>query len=98
MLVDRRRDQTRRTFLASFKVVTQKPSGITFDLAGGSYELELESLGPIGAEIEEVDAETEEEFIAAAQDADAVIARGRPISSNIISFFGPILNLLLTSC
>ena len=70
--------------MARFKVVTQKPEGVTFDLAGGSYELELESLGPIGARIEEVAAETEEEFIEAARDADAVIARGRRITANII--------------
>lgn len=70
--------------LARFKVVTQKPEGVTFDLAGGSYELELESLGPIGARIEEVAAETEEEFIEAARDADAVIARGRRITAKII--------------
>jgi len=71
--------------LARFKVVTQKPTGVTFDLAGGSYELELESLGPIGAEIEEVAADTEEEFVEAARDADAVIARGRPMTSEIIN-------------
>ena len=70
--------------MARFKVVAQKPKGITFDLAGGSYELELESLGPIGARIEEVAAETEDEFIEAARDADAVIARGRTMTAKII--------------
>ena len=40
--------------LAKFKVVTQKPTGVTFDLAGGSYELEMESLASVGAEIEEI--------------------------------------------
>ena len=70
--------------MARFKVVAQKPKGITFDLAGGSYELELESLGPIGARIEEVAAETEDDFIEAARDADAVIARGRPMTAKII--------------
>ena len=40
--------------MAKFKVVTQKPEGVTFDLAGGSYELEMEALGQVGAEIEEV--------------------------------------------
>ena len=70
--------------MANFKVVAQKPSGITFDLAGGSYELEMESLGPIGAEIVEVPATTEEEFIEEARDADAIIARGRRITESII--------------
>lgn len=71
--------------LAKFKVVTQKPTGVTFDLAGGSYELEMESLASVGAEIEEIAAETEDEFIQAAKDADAVIARGRRLSAKIIS-------------
>ena len=70
--------------MAEFKVVTQKPAGVTFDMAGGSYELEMVYLGPIDAEIVEVPAQTEEEFIEAARDADAVIARGRPISRKII--------------
>lgn len=65
-------------------MITQKPEGITFDLSGGSYERELESLSTIGAEIIEIPAETEEEFIEAARDADAVIARGRSITRNII--------------
>ncbi|MDA1347657.1 MAG: C-terminal binding protein [Chloroflexi bacterium] len=71
--------------MAKFKVVTQKPEGVTFDLAGGSYELEMESLASVGAEIEEIAAKTEDEFIQAAKDADAVIARGRRISAKIIS-------------
>ena len=70
--------------MAKFKVVTQKPAGVTFDLAGGSYELEMESLAPIGAEIVEVPADTEEEFIEAARDADALIARGRRTTKKII--------------
>ena len=71
--------------MAKFKVVTQKPEGVTFDLAGGSYELEMEALGTVGAEIEEVPARSEQEFLKAARDADAVIARGRPITADIIA-------------
>ena len=68
-----------------YKVVVQQPSGgITFDLAEGAYAIEREALDPIGAEIVEVPAKTEEEFIAAAQDADAVIARNRRITAAII--------------
>src|SRR4026208_1340730 len=69
-----------------FKVVVQKPSGgSSFDLADGAYKIEREALDVIGAEIVEVPAKTEEEFIAAAQDADAVIARNRRITANISS-------------
>ena len=71
--------------MAKFKVVTQRPPGVTFDMAGGSYELEMEALSAIDAEIVESDAGTEEEFIVAARDADAIIARGRRITSNIIN-------------
>src|SRR5712691_11889963 len=68
-----------------FKVVVQQPSGgISFDLAEGAYAIEREALDPIGAEIVEVPAKTEEEFIAAAKDADAVIARNRRITAAII--------------
>lgn len=71
--------------MAKFKVVSQKPAGVTFDLASGTYELERESLDAIGAEIVEVDASTEEEFIAVARYADAIIGRGRRMTSKIIS-------------
>src|SRR5438876_10235731 len=68
-----------------FKVVVQKPAGgITYDLADSTYSIEREALDPIGAEIVEVPAKTEEEFIAAAKDADAVIARNRRITAAII--------------
>ena len=70
--------------MAKFKVVSQKPAGVTFDLADSEYKLERISLDPIGAEIVEIDAKSEEEFIAEAKDADAIIARGRQITKNII--------------
>ena len=70
--------------MAKFKVVTQRPAGVTFDLADEQYELERLSLDPIGAEIFTSGASTEEEFIRDAKDADALIARGRRISKNII--------------
>jgi len=48
-----------------FKVVVQKPaSGITYDFADSTYSIEREALDPIGAEIVEVPAKNEEEFIA----------------------------------
>ena len=70
--------------MAKYKVVTQKPAGVTFDLADGHYTLERLSLDPIGAEIVEIDAASEEEFISEAKDADAIIGRGRRITKNII--------------
>src|SRR5713226_3921919 len=58
-----------------YKVVVQQPSGgITFDLAEGAYAIEREALDPIGAEIVEIPAKTEDEFIAAAKDADHTMA------------------------
>ncbi|MEX0926097.1 MAG: C-terminal binding protein [Dehalococcoidia bacterium] len=67
-----------------FKVAVQKQEGMSFDLADGKYSIEREALDPIGAEIIEIPAKTEDEFIEAARDADAVIARGRRISARII--------------
>src|SRR5262249_114781 len=68
-----------------FKVVVQRPAGgMSFDPAEGAYAIEGEALDPIGAEIVELPAKTEEEFIALAQDADAVIARNRRITAAII--------------
>jgi D-3-phosphoglycerate dehydrogenase len=72
--------------MSTFRVVVQKPApgAITYDLADGAYAIEREALDPIGAEIVEVDTKTEEEFIAAARDADALIGRNRRITANII--------------
>jgi len=68
-----------------FKIVVQQQTGVSFDLANSAYEMEREALDPIGAEIVEVAAETEDEFIAEARDADAVIGRGRRITRPIIA-------------
>jgi D-3-phosphoglycerate dehydrogenase len=70
--------------MPKYTVVTQKPSAVTFDMAGGSFDLEMEALGALDAEIVEVPARSEDEFIDAAKNADAIIARGRPITSKII--------------
>ena len=70
--------------MATFKVVTQRPAGVTFDMAGGSFDLEMEALGTVDAEIVEIPATTEDEFIESARDCDAIIARGRVISKKII--------------
>jgi D-3-phosphoglycerate dehydrogenase / 2-oxoglutarate reductase len=68
--------------VAKFKVVT--PAGVTYSPTGAGYEYEMEALTPLGAEIVEIAAKGEDEFIAAARDADAMYAKGRPITKKII--------------
>src|SRR5262245_3177825 len=67
--------------MSKFKVVT--PKGASFTVAGGGYAYEKEALDPIGAEIIEAPA-NEAEFIAAAKNADAIYAKGMPITKKII--------------
>ena len=66
--------------MPKFKVVVQRQQ----DASPGSYALEMEALGPVDAEIVEVPAATEDDFIAVARDADALLARGRRITREII--------------
>ena len=68
--------------MAKFKVVT--PAGANFGPTGGDYTYELEALGPIDAEIVEVNATSENEFISAAHDADALYARGGRLTKRMI--------------
>ncbi|TXL72729.1 C-terminal binding protein [Vineibacter terrae] len=65
--------------MPKFKIVTP-PGG----MSGTGYAYEMEALTPLGAEIVEIDAPSENEFIAAAHDADALYAKGRRISARII--------------
>ena len=67
--------------MAKFKIVT--PAGASFTTAGGGYDYELEALEGLDAEIVEGPA-NEAGFIAAARDADAIYAKGIPISKAII--------------
>src|SRR5918912_1596307 len=60
------------------------PAGASFTVAGGDYGYELEALTPIDAEIFEIPAGSEEEFVAAAKDADALYAKGRRITKKMI--------------
>jgi D-3-phosphoglycerate dehydrogenase len=53
-------------------------------MPGVSYDLEMEALAPIGAEIVEIPAGTEEEFVKGARDADALYAKGRRITKRMI--------------
>jgi D-3-phosphoglycerate dehydrogenase / 2-oxoglutarate reductase len=68
--------------MARFKVVT--PKGASFAVAGGGYELENEALTALDAEIVEIDASSENAFIDAAHDADAVYAKGRNFTQRMI--------------
>jgi D-3-phosphoglycerate dehydrogenase len=68
--------------VAKFKVVT--PAGVGFGTPGTSYELEMEALGAVGAEIVEIPADTEDEFVQGARDADALYAKGRRITKRMI--------------
>ncbi|MBV9564598.1 MAG: C-terminal binding protein [Bradyrhizobium sp.] len=67
--------------MPKFRVVT--PQGASFTVAGGGYAYEMEALEPIGAEIVEAPA-NEAAFIAAARNADAIYAKGMPITKAVI--------------
>ena len=70
--------------MAKFKVVTHKLTGASFGVSGEGYKLEMEALALIDAEIIEIPATTEDDFIRAARGADAIIAKGVRISKRII--------------
>ena len=67
--------------MAKFKIAT--PAGASFTTAGGGYDYEMEPLEGIDAEIVEGPA-TEDGFIAFAQDADAVYAKGMRFSKKVV--------------
>ncbi|MGH7324109.1 MAG: C-terminal binding protein [Candidatus Rokuibacteriota bacterium] len=68
--------------MAKYKIVT--PAGASFSVPGVGYKLEMEALAPLDAEIVEIAAGTEDEFVSAARDADALYAKGRRITRPII--------------
>jgi D-3-phosphoglycerate dehydrogenase / 2-oxoglutarate reductase len=68
--------------MAKFKIIT--PSADSFTVPGASYELEMEALQGLDAEIVEVAAASEDAFVAAARDANALYAKGLPITKRII--------------
>jgi D-3-phosphoglycerate dehydrogenase len=67
--------------MAKFRILT--PAGASFTVAGGGYDLEMEGLAACDAEIVEGPAD-EEGFLEAAKDADAIYAKGIPITRKII--------------
>jgi D-3-phosphoglycerate dehydrogenase len=68
--------------VAQFTVVT--PAGVSYGAPGAAYDYEMEALEPIGARIVEIPAGSEEDFVAAARSADALYAKGRPITKRMI--------------
>ena len=66
-----------------FTVAVQKREGSPF--ARDGYVYEREALDPIGAEIVEVAAQTDEEFVAGARGADAIMGAGRRMTAEIIA-------------
>jgi D-3-phosphoglycerate dehydrogenase / 2-oxoglutarate reductase len=72
--------------MAKFKIVT--PSADSFTVPGACYELEMEALQGLDADIVEVPAGPEDAFVAAARDADALYAKGMPITKRIIDGLG----------
>jgi D-3-phosphoglycerate dehydrogenase len=68
--------------VARFRIAT--PAGASFTVAGSEYGYELEALAPLDAEIFEIPPGSEDEFVAAAREADALYAKGRPITKRMI--------------
>jgi D-3-phosphoglycerate dehydrogenase / 2-oxoglutarate reductase len=68
--------------LARYRIAT--PAGASFSVGGGDYGYEMEALAPIDAEIYEIPHGSEDEFAAAAREADALYAKGRPISRRMV--------------
>jgi D-3-phosphoglycerate dehydrogenase len=68
--------------MARFRVVT--PAGVSFGVPGVGYESEMEALGPLGAEIVEIPPGSDEEFVRAARDADALYVKARRVGPAII--------------
>jgi D-3-phosphoglycerate dehydrogenase len=68
--------------MAKFKIVT--PVGASFTVAGGGYDLEMEGLAGLDAEIVEAPADSEAAFLAVARDADAIYAKGMRFTKTVI--------------
>ena len=71
--------------MVRFKVVTGKVVGALAGLGGSHYEMEREALDPIGAELVVVESTNEDEFIAQAKDADAILGRGVRLTPRVIA-------------
>lgn len=67
--------------MPKFRIVT--PQGASFSVAGGDYTYEMEALEGLDAQIVECPA-SQEGFIAAAREADAVYAKGMKFNAQMI--------------
>ncbi len=70
--------------MATFKVAIQRPTNVTYALGEGAYDLEMEYLSTVDAEIVEIEAASQGEFIEQARDCDALISRGNPVTASMI--------------
>jgi D-3-phosphoglycerate dehydrogenase / 2-oxoglutarate reductase len=61
-------------------------------MPGAGYELEMEALQGLEAEIVEVSPASEDTFITKARDADALYAKDMPITKHIIRRVGAVLH------
>ena len=71
--------------MAKFRIAT--PTGASYTTAA-DYGYEMEALTPIDAEIFEVPPGSDDEFVAAAREADALYAKGRRITKRMIDGLG----------
>jgi D-3-phosphoglycerate dehydrogenase / 2-oxoglutarate reductase len=67
--------------MPKFRILT--PAAASFTTAGGGYDYEMEALEGLGAEMVECPA-TQEAFVSAARDADAVYAKGMRFNAQMI--------------
>ena len=67
--------------MAKYKIVT--PTGASFTVAGGGYDLEMEALENLDAEIVEIPAD-EAGFIAGVEGCDALYAKGTSFSARMV--------------
>ncbi len=68
--------------MTKFRIVT--PAGASFTVAGGGYATEMAQLVGLDAEIIEVPADSEDEFIKHARNADAIYAKAIRFTKKII--------------
>ena len=66
--------------MAKYKIVARGRPNVP-----GDYTFELESLKGVDAQLEEAIAASDDEFVHGAQDADALIVRGGPVTEKVIN-------------
>ena len=66
--------------MANHKIVAQGRPNIT-----GDFSFELEGLQGVDIQLVEANAESNDEFLKTAKDADALIVRGMPVPEEVIN-------------